>query len=93
MHIKIDSFVVEANIHFPTDYNLLYDSGRKCLDVLGYLIESHSAYSTGWRKKEDWLNKLKNRMLTLSRSSADKSKNRDSRLKKSAVAYLEVADQ
>ena len=23
LRIKIDSFVTEANIHFPTDYNLL----------------------------------------------------------------------
>ena len=93
LHVKIDSFVVEANVHFPTDYNLLYDSGRKCLDVLGYLIENNSAYGKGWRKREDWRDKLKNKMLTLSRSSADKSKNRATRLKKSAVEYLVVARQ
>ena len=91
LHIKVDSFVVEANVHFPTDYNLLYDSGRKCLDVLGYLIERNSAYGMGWRKKDDWRCKLKNRMLTLSRFNADKSKNRESHLKKSAVSYLDVA--
>jgi len=33
LQVKIDSFVTEANVHFPTDYNLLWDSGRKCLDV------------------------------------------------------------
>ena len=93
LHIKIDSFVVEANVHYPTDYNLLYDSGRKCLDVLGHLIEHNSAYSIGWRKIDDWRCKLKNRMLTLSRCSADKSKNRESRLKKSAEAYVDVAGQ
>ena len=84
---------MEANVHFPTDYNLLYDSGRKCPDVLEHLMEINSAYSAGYRKKETWRGKLKNRMLTLSRSSADKSKNRESRLKKSAAAYLDVAGQ
>ena len=31
---KTDSFVIESNVHFPTDYNLLWDSSRKVLDVI-----------------------------------------------------------
>ena len=34
LRLKTDSFVVESNIHFPTDYNLMWDSGRKGLDIL-----------------------------------------------------------
>ena len=34
MAIKTDSFVVEINVHFPTDYNLLWDSSRKALDTI-----------------------------------------------------------
>ena len=30
MCIKVDSFVTEANVHFPTNYNLLFD---KCQTV------------------------------------------------------------
>jgi hypothetical protein len=29
LHLKSDSFVVESNVHFPTDYNLLWGSARK----------------------------------------------------------------
>jgi hypothetical protein len=28
LRFKTDSFVVESNVHFPTDYNLLWDSAR-----------------------------------------------------------------
>ncbi len=31
LRLKTDSFVVETHTHFPTDYNLLWDSARKCL--------------------------------------------------------------
>ena len=91
LHIKIDSFVTEANVHFPTDYNLLWDSGRKCLDVLEQLMKLSDAYVCGWRKAEFWRRQLKNRMLTLSRSTADKSKKREERLNKAAEEYLDTA--
>jgi hypothetical protein len=88
LRIKVDSFVTEANIHFPTDYNLLWDSARKCLDVLGHLINSDKSYNDRWRKIEYWRRTLKNQMLQLSRAAADKSKNRPERLRKTAEAYL-----
>ena len=91
LRIKVDSFVVEANVHFPTDYNLLWDSGRKCIDVLGHLMESDSAYCTGWRKIEYWRKKMKNNMLRLSRSTSDRSKNRQERIIKDTNEYLHTA--
>ena len=36
LRLKTDSFAVESNVHFPTDYNLLWDSARKCLDTTNY---------------------------------------------------------
>ena len=33
LHGRCDSFVVETNVHYPTDINLLYDAVRK---VIGY---------------------------------------------------------
>ena len=91
LRIKVDSFVVEANVHFPTDYNLLWDSGRKCIDVLEHLMETNSAYCTGWRKIEYWRKKMKNNMLLLSRSTVDKSKNRQGRILKATNEYLHTA--
>ena len=93
LRIKVDSFVTEANVHFPTDYNLLWDSGRKCLDILIDLIDLNPTFSSGWRKLKDWRRRLKNSMLMLSRATADRSKNRQTRLKKAAESYLLIAGQ
>jgi hypothetical protein len=93
LHIKIDSFVTEANVHFPTDYNLLWDSLRKFLDILQHLLVVNSGNYPGWRKIEYWRRELKNRMLQLSRATADKSKNREVRLKEATENYLSTARQ
>jgi hypothetical protein len=89
--IKVDSFVTEANVHFPADYNLLFDSSRKCLDVLEHLMDTNQAYCTGWRKIKNWRKEMKNNMLIVSRATADKSKNRSVRIHQTAEAYLSVA--
>jgi hypothetical protein len=31
--------VLESNVHFPTDMNLLWDVGRKSLDIIEDAIE------------------------------------------------------
>ena len=37
LEVKVDSYVVETDVHFPTDLNLLWDAGRKCVDLIeGY---------------------------------------------------------
>jgi len=38
LRLKTDSFVVETDTHFPTDYNLLWDSARKCLPAAGMAL-------------------------------------------------------
>ena len=83
LRIKIDSFVTEANVHFPTDYNLLWDSGRKCLDVLERLTECES-YNCCLDLDETkvWRKQLKNKMLTLSRVLAKKNVRKEKNQKK-----------
>ena len=39
---------METNVHFPTDLNLLWDSSRKCLDIIDVLRKQ--THLTGWRK-------------------------------------------
>ncbi len=48
LKLKTDSYAAETNVHFPTDLNLLWDSGRKCLDMVEDLLEL--AHIKGWRK-------------------------------------------
>lgn len=66
LRVKTDTFVVEGNVHFPTDINLLWDSGRKCLDCVGHLINEGEISAVGWRKYKDWRRGLKNAMRSLS---------------------------
>jgi hypothetical protein len=44
---KTDSYVLETNVHFPTDLNLLWDAQRKCLDLICPLMSRHGR--PGWR--------------------------------------------
>lgn len=48
LHLKTDSYVLETNVHFPTDLNLLWDSLRKGLDTVEKLMEE--SHIKGWRK-------------------------------------------
>lgn len=48
LKLKTDSYAAETDVHFPTDLNLLWDSVRKCLDMVGALQKIASL--NGWRK-------------------------------------------
>ncbi len=45
---RCDSFVVETDVHYPTDINLLHDAMRKIIDLCGQAAQQHSL--TGWRQ-------------------------------------------
>lgn len=76
LHLKTDSFVVESNVHFPTDYNLLWDSARKCLDVVYKFLKKYDNI-VGWRKIANWRCEIKGLMRELGKacSSGGKGKN------------------
>ena len=87
LRLKTDSFVVESNVHFPTDYNLLWDSGRKCIDVIEKFLEKYNEI-TGWRKLASWHRGLKNAMRVLGQVGKTGGKDKDVRLLKAANDYL-----
>jgi transposase, IS5 family len=87
--LKTDSFVVLSNVHFPTDYNLLWDSARKSIDMVTKLQKKHNL--TGWRKLRDWRSTLKNNMRSLGRASASGGKGKEDRVTKNATSYLTKA--
>ena len=90
LRLKSDSFVVESNVHFPTDYNLLWDSARKCIDGVYYFTEKYS-YIKGWRKLSNWRQELKGLMRELGKASASGGKNKQRRLKVATRKYLKKA--
>lgn len=59
LHLKTDSFVVETNIHSPTDLNLLNDSVRKALKRITKLIAKKKISGEGWRKIQSRINTFK----------------------------------
>ncbi len=82
LSLKTDSFVVETNTHFATDYGLLWDCIRKCIDTIEKLVLPKC------RKTKDWKRKLKSLMRELGRISSNGGKNKRERLINSAKEYL-----
>ena len=92
LQIKADSFVVESNIHFPTDLNLLRDSLCKSLETVGYFIKAGFDISAGskWRS---WKRKTLNSYRTVSEIHRKKGGNYNERLKASTSSYLELSEK
>ncbi|MBE7446432.1 MAG: hypothetical protein HS132_14805 [Planctomycetia bacterium] len=44
--MKMDTYVLETHVHFPTDMNLLWDAGRKSLDMIEDAIEEGMTMAT-----------------------------------------------
>jgi len=89
LRLKTDSFVVESNVHFPTDYNLLWDSGRKCMDIMGKFIKKYK-HVPGWRKRGYWYRSLKSKMRTLGQVGKSGGKGKEERLLQAATDYLDT---
>jgi transposase, IS5 family len=52
---RVDSYVLETDVHFPTDFNLLWDAGRKCLDLIAHFQGGGTDQQSGqcwWRQKQ-----------------------------------------
>jgi transposase, IS5 family len=87
--LKSDSYVLETNVHFPTDLNLLYDSVRKCLDVIKELTQISDI--KGWRK----IKRLYRSTKSLFRNASQqvfRSNGKNEQQKRQAVKdYLQLA--
>jgi hypothetical protein len=59
LQIKVDSYVLEVDVHFPTDLNLLWDAGRKCVELIAKYRDQFGYALPGWRKAKDWRRRLK----------------------------------
>ena len=88
--LKTDSFVVESNVHFPTDYNLLWDSSRKCLDMIGKFLNKYPGIA-GWRKIRDWYREMKNMMRAVGKTSSSGGQGKEHRVKRAVRVYLSKA--
>jgi hypothetical protein len=87
LRLKTDSFVVESNVHFPTDYNLLWDSARKCIDGVCVFLGKYKNLQ-GWRKIKSWKSEMKGLMRELGKATASGGKGKEQREAKAARHYI-----
>ena len=87
LFLKSDSYVVESNVHFPTDYSLLWDSSRKAINTIDRFTRKYPSIE-GWRKSYDWFKSLKNLSRALGKASSSGGKNIAERENYDARQYL-----
>ena len=92
---RCDSFVVETDVHYPTDINLLYDAMRKVVALTARLCESQGL--SDWRQHAYNVRHLKrlmraaqNRKRSKAQSEAQKDKT-NARIIEAHQEYLDVA--
>ena len=92
---RCDSFVVETNVHYPTDINLLYDAMRKLITLIAELCDQHGA--SDWRQHTYNVRHVKRLMRTAQNKKRGKSQStqrqeeRDALIVKAHQDYLDVA--
>jgi len=89
LEVKTDSYVLESNVHHPTDCNLLWDAARKCIELLDGL---HKGLELGgWRKAKYWKRQVKNAMRACEKIASSGGANKAERVEESAKGYVELA--
>ena len=89
LEVKTDSFVLESDVHYPTDCNLLWDACRKCIELLSRLHEKRNL--GGWRKNAYWKSEVKNAKRACERIVSRGGPNKAERTLKAVQDYLEKA--
>ena len=88
--VRGDSFVVETNIHYPTDSSLIADGLRK---VLGIAVMLAGLFGLiGWRQHKHLYRKARKLVRKIERIAARKGNDYQQRMKKPYRELLEVAE-
>lgn len=93
---RCDSFVVETNVHFPTDINLLLDAVRKVIDTCAQHCNDEGL--SDWRQSaynQRCLKKAYRRVQQLKRSRSkdtEKRAERDEEILQGYREYLDLAE-
>ncbi len=89
--VRGDTFVVETNIHHPTESSLIGDGLRKVLPLAAELAEQHGL--SGWRQHEHILKNVRKLVQRIGRASRAKGKGGPERLKKLYRELLDLAKE
>ena len=94
---KCDSFVLETNVHYPTDTNLLMDAVRKTVECIAKLCDKNDI--SGWRQNAYQLAEFKKllRICQKIRKSTskdpEKQKSKERKNKQAHCEYINKAAQ
>jgi cation transport regulator ChaB len=97
LHGRCDSFVVETNVHFPTDINLLLDAMRKIITLTSDLCEGRNM--SNWRQSKYNLRHVKRLMRSAQNAKhhnskdTEKRKQCESKIKAAHQEYIAVSNQ
>jgi hypothetical protein len=93
---RCDSFVVETDVHFPTDINLLLDAIRKAIEISAELSSSHNL--PGWRQNHYHQRQFKRqyrKVQQLKRSTSkdeNKKQQKEQEIKEAHRTYLDLTE-
>ena len=93
---RCDSFVVETNVHYPTDINLLFDAIRKVIFLIWQLCGELGIL--GWRSSADNIKKVKklfHKVRKLKRSASKdvlKQAQKEEKIKQAHQAYIGLCE-
>lgn len=82
-----DSFVVETDVHYPTDTNLLFDAMRKAITLIALFCSSIEI--TDWRQHAHHIKKIKSMLRTIQRLRHSTSKKSEKRLERAELIIAE----
>jgi transposase, IS5 family len=91
MKLKTDSYVLECNIHFPTDLSLTWDSLKKCISLI--IKDKDLFILGGWRKYSLWQYELKMKYLKCTKTVFGGGKNKKIRVKYFTKDFLDVCNK
>ncbi len=75
-----DSFVVETDVHYPTDTNLLFDAIRKMISLIAIVCSEVGI--TAWRQSDYNIKKVKRLLRTIQRIKRSTSKDQTKKQKR-----------
>lgn len=94
---RCDSFVLETNVHFPTDINLLYDAMRKVITLTAQWCDRIDL--SDWRQHKYNVRHVKRLMRTAQNRKRSKAQSEEQKIKNAALImaahqeYLDVAER
>ena len=90
LEVKVDTYVLETDVHFPTDLNLLWDAGRKCVDLVEKYRDQFGYTLPGWRKAKAWRRQFKSCERLTSHIVYGGGPNKEARVQRAVRDYLAV---